>query len=61
MPGHLFEGNPVIEGPTRRGSDAPVHHPEKPEGFRCSSTIGLSPREQLERKAEFYSSTKEGA
>ena len=25
MPGHLFEGNPVGEGTTRRGTDTPVH------------------------------------
>ena len=25
MPGHLFEGNPVGEGTTRRDTDAPVH------------------------------------
>ena len=61
MPGHLFEGNPVVEVPTRRGSDTPVHRPEKPEGFRCSSTIGLSPCEQLERKVEFHSSTQDEA
>ena len=27
MPGHLFEGNPVSEGTTRRGTDTPVHRP----------------------------------
>ena len=31
MPGHLFEGHPVSEGTTRRGTDTPVHHPETPE------------------------------
>ena len=29
-PHHLFEGNPVDEGTTRRGIDTPVHRPEKP-------------------------------
>ena len=29
-PGHLFEGNPVGQGTTRRGTDTTVHHPEKP-------------------------------
>ena len=29
MPGHLFEGNPVDEGTTRRGTDTPVHRPQK--------------------------------
>ena len=32
MPGHLFEGNPVGEGTTRRGTDTPVHRPETPVG-----------------------------
>ena len=31
MPGHLFEGNPVDEGTTRRGTDTPVHRPPKPQ------------------------------
>ena len=30
--GHLFEGNPVGEGTTRRGTDTPVHRPETPVG-----------------------------
>ena len=37
----LFEGNPVGEGTTRRGTDTPVHHPEKPAGSTHSSTRGL--------------------
>ena len=28
MPGHLFEGKPVGEGTTRRGTVTVVHHPE---------------------------------
>ena len=28
MPGNLFEGNPVDEGTTRRGTDTPVHRPD---------------------------------
>ena len=31
-PGPLFEGNPVGEGTTRRGTDTPVHHPQRPAG-----------------------------
>ena len=31
MPGHLFEGNPVGEGTTRRGTEPPVHCPENPQ------------------------------
>ena len=61
MPGHLFEGNPVDEGTTRRGTDTPVHRPEKPEGSTDSSKSGLSPREQLERQAEIHSSTEDEA
>ena len=28
----LFEGKPVDEGTTRRGTDTRVHRPEKPDG-----------------------------
>ena len=42
MPGHLFEGNPVREGTTRRGTANPVHHPEKPAESTHSSTRGLT-------------------
>ena len=55
MPGHPLEGNPVDEGTTRRGTDTPVHRPEKPTGSTHSSTRGLSPRAQLKRQAEFHS------
>ena len=55
MPGHLFEGNPVSEGTTRRGTDTTVHHPEKPAGSTHSSTRGLRLPEQLERQPEFHS------
>ena len=43
MPGHLFEGNPVDEGTTQRGTDTLVHRLEKPAGSTYSSTSGLSP------------------
>ena len=43
MAGHLFEGNPVDEGTTQRGTDTLVHRPEKPAGSTYSSTSGLSP------------------
>ena len=36
MPRHLFEGNPVDEGTTRRGPVSPLHHPEKPAGSTYS-------------------------
>ena len=61
MPGHLFEGNPVGEGTTRRGTDTPVHHPEKPADSTHSSTCGLSPREQLERQVKMHSFTQDEA
>ena len=57
-PGPNFEGNPVGEGTTRRGTDTPVHHPERPAGSTHSSARGLSPPEQLERQAGFPSSDK---
>ena len=38
MPGHLFEGNPVGEGTTRRGTDTPEHLLEIPAGSTHSST-----------------------
>ena len=58
MPGHLFEGNPVGEGTTRRGTDTPVHHREKPAGSTHSLTRGMKLPEQLERQPEFHSSDK---
>ena len=58
MPGRLFEGHPVSEGTTRRGTDTPVHRPETPVGYTHSSKRGLRPPEQLERQAEFPSSDK---
>ena len=39
MPGHLFEGNPVDEGTTRRDTDIPMHRLEKP----ADSTHTLPP------------------
>ena len=56
--GHLFEGNPVDEGTTRRGTDTLAHHLENPQGSTDSLTSGLSPHEQLERQAEIHSSTE---
>ena len=61
MPGHLFEDNPFDEGTTRRGTDTPGYRPEKPAGTTHSSRSDLSPREQLERQAEFHSSTQDEA
>ena len=61
MPRHLFEGNPVDEGTTRRGTVTLVHLLEEPTGSTESSTSGLSPREQLERQAEFQFSTQDEA
>ena len=58
MPGHLFDCNPEDEGTTYRGTDTPVHHPEKPAGSTHSSTRGLRPPERLERQVEFHSSDK---
>ena len=61
MPRHLFERNPVDEVATRRGTDTPVNHPEKPVASTYSSTRGLSPLEQFERQAEFHASTQDKA
>ena len=57
-PGPLFEGNPVGEGTTRRGTATPVPRPQRPAGSTHSSTRGLRPPEQLERPAGFPSSDK---
>ena len=46
---------------TRRGTDTPVHHPEKSAGSKYSSTSCLSPCEQLKRQAEFHSPTQDEA
>ena len=59
MPGHLFECKPVDEFAIRRRTDTPVHRLEKPLGSKYSWKSGLSPREHLERKAEFLASTKD--
>ena len=59
MPGHLFEGNPVDEGTTQRGTETLVHRPEKPAGSTYSLTSGLSPHEQLEMQADFHSPTQD--
>ena len=61
MQGHLFGCNPVNEVTTPRGTDTPVHRPEKHTGSKYSSTNGLPPREQLERQAEFHASTQDEA
>ena len=31
-----------------------MHRPEKPAGYKHSSTSGLSPREQLDRQVQIY-------
>ena len=61
MPGHLFKCNPVHEVATRRGTDTPMHRPEKPPGFKYSSTSGLITFEHLERQPEFHASTQDEA
>ena len=58
MPGQLFEGNPVGEGTTRKGTAIPVHHPETPTDSRHRSKRGMRPPEQFERQVEFPSSDK---
>ena len=42
-PGPLFEGNPVGEGTTRRGTATPVHRPQRPAGSTHSSTRAPPP------------------
>ena len=60
-PGLIRGQDPVDEGTTRRGTDTPVHRPEKPAGSKHSSTIGLSLHEQLARQAEIHASTEDEA
>ena len=38
-----------------------LHHPEKSAGSKYNSTSGLSPQDQLQRQAEFHSSTQNEA
>ena len=57
-PGPLFEGNPVGEGTTRKGTATPVHRPGYPAVSTHSSTRCLRHPEQFERQAEFPSSDK---
>ena len=58
--GHLFEGNPVGEDTTRRGTDTPVHRPETPVGSTHSSKRGLRPPEQLRGKRSSLPQTRRG-
>ena len=40
--GPLFEGNPVAEGTTRRGTATPVHRPQRPAGRGSGAgTLGV--------------------
>ena len=43
MPGHLFEGNPVDEGTTRRGTDTLVHRPPKPQVPHTTRQVPVIP------------------
>ena len=61
MPGHLFESKPVEECTTRSGTDIPMHNTEKHADSKHRSTSVLSSLEELERHAEFRSSTQEKA
>ena len=59
-PGPLFEGNPVGEGTTRRGTDTPVHHPERPAGSTHSSTRGLKTPDNSRGKRGSLPQTRRG-
>ena len=61
IPGHLFESKPVDECTTRRSTDIPMHSTEKHADSKHRSTSVLSSLEELERHAEFRSSTQEKA
>ena len=58
MPGHLFECKPEDEVTTPRGMTPPLHFMGKGAGSKYNLTSGLSPGEELQRQAEFHSSTK---
>ena len=57
-PGPLFEGNPVGEGTTRRGTATTGHRLQRPAGSTQSLTSGLRPPAPLERPVVFPSSDK---
>ena len=59
-PGPLFEGNPVGEGTTRRGTATPVHHPERPAGSTHSSTRGLKTPDNSRGKLGSLPQTRRG-
>ena len=59
-PGPLFEGNPVGEGTTRRGTATPVHHPERPAGSTHSSTRGLKTPDNSRGKLDSLPQTRRG-
>ena len=58
MPGHLYESKPVDECTARRGTDTPMHSTEKHADSKHRWTSSLSSLEELERHAEFRSSTQ---
>ena len=43
MPGKLFKGNHMDEGTTRRGTDTPVHRPQKPQVPHTSQQVACHP------------------
>ena len=59
-PGPHFEGNPVGEGTTRRGTDTPVHHPQIPAGSTHSSTRGLKTPDNSRGKRGSLPQTRRG-
>ena len=61
MPRHLFECNPEDEVPTGMRTDSQLHRSEKATDSKYNLTRGLSPREHLERQAEFHASTQDEA
>ena len=49
MPGHVFEGNPVSEGTTRRGTNTSVNHPEKRESEEELKSLLMKVKEDSEK------------
>ena len=59
MPRHLFEDS-VDEGTTRRGTDTPVHRPEKTAGYSYSSTSACHPVNNSRGKRGSLPQTRRG-
>ena len=61
MQGHLFESKPVDEVTTRRGTDTPMHRPDKTAGFHIQlDKWPVTPRTTQEASGDTFLHTNRG-